>query len=1649
MNYMIRLLFVASVILSVSTAWGQKYPSAAPLLEQYLNFAHNATGDALYLEQSDNACETDEPVEMDGIPLICINSVRTDNDARSIAQILEIMLNGSADAPGGYWKNSLDVSKNQYTDLVLASDLDFKEIYNSTEGACSVEHTPLTFGGKNFNGGGHAVKNLCYVQKSNGSKPIGLFESFGNGNVQGAVNDLQGIVKNLQIFNVYFAVADNWINAKSGKQDTTPSKNGAHYYPMGALAGKIFRYAVENVSLTNVTLSSPFAGGVAGYIDSSKVSKIYAIGDAAEPLKVNNKIQLARNADVVESNNFIGSSIGENVTADYKVILGGVAAISKYSTFEKIDISLSIENEAKADSSAIGGVAGYYIYGNPQEIKPYSNSDIKVSVLGKIDGATSIGGVFGETKRMAMDSYHKSTLFLNDVNVINLVATTTNVVGEKPIGVYWGGVIGKSCLCNGGSLKIARTKATVDFNYMQTEDATYKNYMGGLVGYASCSNSNNFSGDDLSLNLTNSKAAGSIKLLGNSALTNGKVHASTTIGGLVGEALLAVEENTVAVDTAEVDIQYSVKNAVDLKAKKASEKLHVGGIFGAASIFNTSGKAVNMSGLIYKGNINVNDDGLESFVGGIIGKYPMIDNYGNSHIAFSDVHVQAGPASNDELLQYFVTREPGYTSSAYLGGVCGDCKAILTMSKVSVVGNIENSILTAGIPNKNYSVGGLVGQSNLISSPITVKNTYSVGSITKGFSKNASVGYLFGTLTGNNGRKSKFISNYHYSENAEPVAAIGNGDGKMYDDFRVPYSSSVAKNNIFNCPQDADESILTDQGNGCMVSRDMRTKDFGERLNEPWEDVEDKVWNFNETAAAASLPTFSESPYSFPESSSSATSSSSEGSSSSANETSSSSIASSSSNNVSSSSGNVESSSSKDNASSSVNKASSSSTNGATSSSSESEASSSSENDTSSSSKKNSSSSSWSETTGSSSSSSEEFGKSSSSANNGKSSSSNEESSSSNVSSSSINGKLSSSSVKNDSSSSNSDKSSSSVASSSSKNDTSSSSKKNSSSSSENGVSSSSKKDSSSSSRSDSSSSSWSKAAESSSSSSENSGKSSSSSNGKSSSSGKDGSGSYKYIYEIAEPTATQDGNALRMEFDNKLASTSEKVDYHIKVVSDVGVYLDTVVDAKSVESVKNGLWRLDPAPVGEYTVTFTLTDGDDSISYDKKFITEKQKTYTPRAWQTLSLNAFCYNKGDGCLSDLETRLGLTQSDWAKEECKYMQDEVKRGMNDAQFYQRMKNVCAQASGSGAVTSVYWWDESNPVGEFWQYRKFSVKDKFDSTRGYWYGPVNHEPFAMSLQTPNMNDAIEWHLENKYSGWNLVANPYGWYVKLPKDENINFCQWDPDSSGYVEPDVLGPYEALWVHTEKTMTYRIPLKAAIVLENEKKSLNKSAESENWNLRVVLSDNNGKRDSWNEIAVGRTAKTLGEPPAGMGDRVNLSIVEGKKRLAKSVKKNADDLEWDLEVSATTSRDGKLSFEGLESVWEKGMRVYATVDNETVEVVKDSPVDVKLSSNAKNVSVRVTKNAVVANVAKNLLKGLRVNQAPNVLNVGFDAASRLAGTNVKVSVVGIDGRIVASGKSIANAGTNAISMKKPKQGVYFVKVKVGSLSAVTRVMVR
>jgi hypothetical protein len=434
------------------------------------------------------------------------------------------------------------------------------------------------------------------------------------------------------------------------------------------------------------------------------------------------------------------------------------------------------------------------------------------------------------------------------------------------------------------------------------------------------------------------------------------------------------------------------------------------------------------------------------------------------------------------------------------------------------------------------------------------------------------------------------------------------------------------------------------------------------------------------------------------------------------------------------------------------------------------------------------------------------------------------------------------------------------------------------------------------------------------------------------------------------------------------------------------------------------------------------------------------------------SLYAFCHEKGDKCVNDIESLMYSRQDSWAVKQCEQMKEDLREyDAEDEYFREQMEQVCRIASQEqgGKVTSVFWWDETNPVGDYWQYRRFKVTQGFDSTRGYWYGFANIDTLSLTLQTPNMNDEVVWMLKNNFSGWNLVANPFGWYIKLPQENDVEFRKWDPKAGECVPADTLGPYEAIWVHVEQSRELRIPLKAAIILEGEHEVLSKSAESEDWNLRVVLADDRGKRDSWNELVAGKIAKSFSEPPAGMGDRVNLSIIENGKRLEKSVKKNSDDLEWNLEASATGSRKGHLSFVGLENVWAKGMRVYATTNDETVEVVNDRPLDLQLSAKAKNISIRVTKKAVPISVSKNLLKGFRVHQMSNGLNVSFDATSSLDGADAKISIVGIDGRVVATSKSIVKDGSNVVLMKKPKSGVYFVRLKVGSQSVSMRFMVR
>ena len=1538
MNYLNRLLVLIAMFFSMSIAAGGN-----------INLYYKEADNVLYLEKSEGSCTIGDKTNFPelSVKLLCVMSKNIGPTTHgTVLDILRENLNQ-------YWKKEADVDEAQHqsSTLKLLTDIDFEGKLNVSGENYSCEkgytHEGIEFSGDVLDGNGKTISNICRaVNADKWDTPMGLFNTISN-----------GIIQNLKIDDVNFVVL-NKTESTSPFKGTVPG-NEANYKPVGALAGTIENSRVSDITLGKINVSAPLAGGLAGYVENSIFENIETESTGA--IIVTNDIGLKINED--------NSKMGT-----YKTILGGLVGVSKVSSFKNIDLNLYMESSAVVDSSALGGVAGLYIYADKKD-KSYWNKKIKITVpasvegpAGSVDGyftgATTIGGVFGETKREVASSSNNTRLYIDSVEVINLHASAIKVAGNKPIGVYWGGVVGKSDLCLGGSLKISHTQADVKFNVSSLTTGTYKNYWGGIAGYAGCSSTNNFgSDDDLGLSIKNSKATGNMTLGGGGGFS--QIYASSTIGGLVGEALLSVEKNAVMQDTSLVSITYSAKNTVDVLATTVTQTVHVGGIIGAANLFKNTGDISYWKGLIFKGNLDITDDGFDAYVGGIVGRFPL-NGSDNSPMAFRDISVQT---SSNKLIDYKTNGSVTYTSDAFLGGVCGNCNSISKIEETAIVGDISKSASTGiiGTINKSFDVGGLVGRVKISSYPIYVYNTYSKGNITSGFPSGSNVGFLFGTLSGNTGKSSEFMSNYHYSENEEEVAAIADGDGDEYSNFDPVYSNSKAVINVRNCSA----KKWTKSYNGCDLSSDMASENFKFMLNSVWPDSKDKVWEYIVQGDAVTLPTLRKSSYvniytvtfNGLDGQPIKTFEVNDGESVTApaasevlpyngmcftgwNDT----------YNLSKVTGDwvIEPNSKACEYTVKFMNADGSETYKT-------------------------------ETV--------EYNKSATPPG------ANE-----------VPQKVGDQCFEKWDSDFNKVKSDLNIKA-------------------------------------------KYKVCEDFSSSSETVQQSSSSIEAKSSSSTATPKSSNSYIRTIASPTAKHEGSALRMAFNDSLASKHPQVDYHIVVKSDVGIYLDTVVSGKHVEHIKNGTWRLDPAPVGEYRVSFTLSDGSDSVSYDMSFKAEKEKQVEliSNSWQTYSLYAFCHDESDKCKSVWKQRFSRQQEIWTVEECKHMKEELAQSPDDEDFREYVERICSNASDAqnGAMTSVFWWDETNPVGDYWQYRRYDESQDFDSTRGYWYGPVEDESLSFSLQTPNMDDEIIWKLENRYSGWNLVANPFGWFVKLPQGDEISFRKWDPNVSDNVPVDTLGPYEAIWVYTEKSREYRIPLKAAIVLEGETKSFSKSAVDENWNLRVVLADNNGKRDAWNELATGREVSSLREPPAGMGDRVNLSIVEGKQRLAKSVKVNDDDLEWNLEASATTSRDGKLSFVGLESIWAKGLHVYATVGDEMVEIVNDHPVNVNLSSKAKNVSVRVTKSAIPVNVAKNLLSGFRVNQTPNVLNVGFDAASKLAGANVMVRVVGIDGRVVATSKAVAQEGSNAVLLKKPKQGVYFVRLKVGSQTATTRFLVR
>ena len=825
MNYIIRLLLAASLILPMSV-WAQ-----GAALKQYLNLYYKNS--QLFVGLYKKNCVAGSSSEDEGT---CVKSL----EIKSMLSVREAFNN----AISGQWVLSPDATKKQSATLNLATDIDFG--YTFENGNCSENFAFLPFTGLTFNGLNHTISNLCRVDDGQTKQYLGLF-----GEIIGTVNS-EKVVKNLIISNVHFAVT-------SGEPALT---SGGDYQPAGTLAARISNGIVTNVILKNVVIQAPLAGGLAGYIENSTIKGVSTVDNSF--IKVTNGISITED--------YIGKAIytyDENVAVfdPYKVLLGGLAGAAYFTNFEDIDLAVQVENKAAVDMSALGGLVGHYVYApKSNQFMQVTNRDSKITkvnihgsssdvgVNAFISGGTAMGGILGASRRLDNNNSPITEFSISQSTVTNLdIKQSRFKISDVDATqkLYLGGVVGNADLCNGGILKISESNV-VNANIEESilENGNFQYYMGGIAGFASCDSVNN-SGNrsDLYLTLQNSTASGSITLDGGYTKTGKKtsiVRTSAVMGGLVGDAILSLEENGISENKSNVSIAYKAKRS----ASDDLDSVLVGGVFGAVSLFNSEIDYVRLANLSYEGMLDINDDGINVRVGGIVGKFPMIQS-GNSKIEFSDVRVKGD--SDNKIVSYSGETKSSATSSS-IGGICGMCLSPREISKSSVEGGFRGSSGDEASPKKAFHVGGLVGTAVVAEGPMVIKNNYFIGSIENKFNKDEGagrVGYLFGYVSGEGlGNNPQFISNFHYGD--DNVGAIGYfsnyGDYQNVLYFNEDgFNKLVAKHNVrdgsaMNLQNGENGSSM----NGTVTESYMKSELFAGFLNSPWEDDE-QVWSFDDT----------------------------------------------------------------------------------------------------------------------------------------------------------------------------------------------------------------------------------------------------------------------------------------------------------------------------------------------------------------------------------------------------------------------------------------------------------------------------------------------------------------------------------------------------------------------------------------------------------------------------------------------------------------------------------------------------------------------------------------------------------------------------------------------------------------------------------
>lgn len=375
------------------------------------------------------------------------------------------------------------------------------------------------------------------------------------------------------------------------------------------------------------------------------------------------------------------------------------------------------------------------------------------------------------------------------------------------------------------------------------------------------------------------------------------------------------------------------------------------------------------------------------------------------------------------------------------------------------------------------------------------------------------------------------------------------------------------------------------------------------------------------------------------------------------------------------------------------------------------------------------------------------------------------------------------------------------------------------------------------------------------------------------------------------------------------------------------------------------------------------------------------------------------------------------------------------------------NLDSVGSGWNMVANPHGW--SVGLYSYEEPMDFNEESKIDFWR-YDLETGEPEPVCSSVKP---YEAIWAHVSKK-TKWTVSGEPVFYSDEgycYDQDYEHDLPDWD-----YLYPDSLPEYpddwdddefwkEDEWHNHENGLDKRVALaKSGVKL---KRVLAKASSKERWNLQAVLSDKNGKQDSWNIFGAGLNPFTAEKAPTNMEDHVELAIVEGKRSLAKSIRESADDMEWTMAISATNDRVGDLTLVGIDGVKALGYHVYVTVDGNTTEMQEGVPLKVYLKSSAKMATVRVTSAAKT--VVQNTLRGLRSARLGDKLQISFEASEGLAGTNARIDILDMKGDVMSTVSAKTVEGANALVLDAPKTGLYMLRVRAGSLQQAGKIVVK